>query len=93
MAERKRLHLGNLNPIYARKLNKLDVHQVKGRWNLSRDGEGGNACWHKSQERGGMSVPTVEGEGVAQGDRDVQQGRHCRTWQPYVSRSIKTGAR
>ena len=37
VAERKRLDLGNLNPIYERELNKLDVHQVKGRWNVCRD--------------------------------------------------------
>ena len=41
MAEIKRLDLGNLNPIYERKLNKTDVHQVKGRWNVCRDGKGG----------------------------------------------------
>jgi hypothetical protein len=27
VAERKRLNLGNLNPIYERELTKLDVHQ------------------------------------------------------------------
>ena len=27
MAERRRLNLGNLNPIYERELNKLDVRQ------------------------------------------------------------------
>ena len=37
----KRLNLGDLNPIYERELNKLDVCQVKGRRNVSRDGEGG----------------------------------------------------
>ena len=41
MAERKKMDLGNLNRIYERELNQLDVHQVKGRWNVSRDGEGG----------------------------------------------------
>ena len=41
MAEIKRLNLGNLNPIYKMELNKLDVRQVKGRRNVSRDGEGG----------------------------------------------------
>jgi hypothetical protein len=47
VAERKRLDLGNLNPIYERELNKLDVHQVKGRWNVSKDGEGAKGCRHK----------------------------------------------
>ena len=41
MVKIKRLNLGNLNPIYERELIKLDVHQVKGRRNVSRDGEGG----------------------------------------------------
>ena len=47
MAEIKILNLGNLSPIYGRELNKLDVHQVKGRWNVSRDGKGGKGCRHK----------------------------------------------
>ena len=47
MAEKKRLDLGNLNPIYERVLNKPDVYQVKGRWNGSRDGEGGKGCRQK----------------------------------------------
>ena len=42
---------------------KLDVHRVKGRWNVCRDGEGGKGCRHKYPERGEMRVPTVEGEG------------------------------
>ena len=46
MAKIKRLDLGNLNPIYEREVNKLDVLQVKGRWNVSRDGEGCNGCRH-----------------------------------------------
>jgi hypothetical protein len=43
VAERKRLDLGNLNPIYERVLNKLklDVHEKKERWNVFKDGEGG----------------------------------------------------
>ena len=52
VAEIKTLDLGNLNPIYERELNKLDVHQVKGRWNVSRDGEGGKGCRHKYPKRG-----------------------------------------
>ena len=40
MAEIKNLDLGNLNPIYDRELNKTDVHKMKGRWNVSKDGEG-----------------------------------------------------
>ena len=32
--------IGNLNHIYERELNKPDVHQMKGRWNVSMDGEG-----------------------------------------------------
>ena len=39
MTERKRLDLGNSNPIYEKELIKLDVHQVKGRWNVSRTGK------------------------------------------------------
>ena len=35
MAEIKRLDLGNLNTTYERELKKPDVHQMKGRWNLS----------------------------------------------------------
>ena len=58
MAEMKRLDLGNLNPIL--ELNKLDVHQVKWRWNVCRDGEGGKGCRHKYSERGEVRVPTVE---------------------------------
>ena len=52
MAEIKRLDLCNLKPIYERELNKLDVHQVKGKRNVSRDGEGGKGCRHKYPERG-----------------------------------------
>ena len=44
MAEGKSLNLGNLNPICERELTKLDVHQVKGRKNVCRDGEGGKGC-------------------------------------------------
>ena len=51
-------------------LNKLDVLQAKGRRNVSRDGEGGKGCRHKYPERGEMRVPTVEGEGGAQGERE-----------------------
>ena len=47
VAEIKRLNLGNLNPIYEMELNKLDVRQVKGRRNVSRDGEGCKGCRHK----------------------------------------------
>jgi hypothetical protein len=47
--------LGNLNRIYKRELNKLDVHRGKGRWkldvhrgkgrwNVSKDGEGRKGC-------------------------------------------------
>ena len=35
VAEIKGLDLGNLNPIYERGLTQLDVHQEKGRWNVS----------------------------------------------------------
>ena len=38
VAEIRRLNLGNLNPIYERELDKLDVHQVKGRRKVSRTG-------------------------------------------------------
>ena len=44
MAERKRLNLGNLNPIYERELTKLDIHQEEGRWNVCKDGEGRKGC-------------------------------------------------
>ena len=37
-----------------------------------RDGEGGKGCRHKHPERGEVRVPTVEGEGGAQGERDVR---------------------
>ena len=63
VAERKRLDLGNLNPIYERELTKLDVRQVKGRWNVSRCGEGGKGCRQKYPEKDEMHEPTVEGEG------------------------------
>jgi hypothetical protein len=43
-AERKRLNLGKLNPIYERELTKLDVHQEEGRWNVSKDGAGRKRC-------------------------------------------------
>ena len=70
MAEIKRMNLGNLNPIYERELNELVVHQVKGRRNVWSKG-----CRHKYPERGEMRVPTVEGEGGAQGERDVRRLR------------------
>ena len=41
------MDLGNLNPIYEREIKKLDVHQVKGRWNVSKEGDGGKGCWHE----------------------------------------------
>ena len=69
----KRLNLGNVNAIYGRVRNKLVIHQVKGRRNVSRCGEGGKGCRHKYPERGEMRVPTVEGEGGAQGERDVRR--------------------
>ena len=47
VAERKRLNLGNLNPIYERELTKLDVHQGEGWWNVSKDGAGRRGCRHK----------------------------------------------
>ena len=47
VAERETLDLGNLNPIYERELNQLDVHQMKGRWNVSKDGVGRKGCRHK----------------------------------------------
>ena len=72
MAEIKRLNLGHLNPVFEMERNKPDVHQVKGRRNVnvSRDGEGGKGCRHRYPERGEMRVPTVEGEGGAQGERE-----------------------
>ena len=47
VAERKRLNLGNLNPIYERELTKLDVHQEEGRRNVSKDGAGRRGCRHR----------------------------------------------
>ena len=41
MAEMKRLDLSNLMPIYERELDKPNVHQMKGRWNVCKDWEGG----------------------------------------------------
>jgi hypothetical protein len=67
VAEIKRLDLGNLNPIYERELNKPDVHQMKGRWNVSKDGEGGKGCRHKEPEGGEVHEPTVGDEGGAAG--------------------------
>ena len=32
------MDLGNLNPIYEREPNKPDVCQMKGRWNVSKEG-------------------------------------------------------
>jgi len=61
-AEIKRLDVGKLNPIYERELNKPDVHQRKGRWNMSKVGEGGKRCRHKELEGG---EPTVGDEGGA----------------------------
>ena len=51
-AETNGLDLGNLNPIYARELNKPDVRQRKGRWNVSMDGEGRSGCRRKGEEDG-----------------------------------------
>ena len=84
-AEITRPNLGNLNPIYERKLDNLDVHQVKGRRKVSRDGEGGKGCWQKYPERGEMRVPTVEGQGGAQGERDVRRGDGVSETDGYVS--------
>jgi hypothetical protein len=47
LADRKRLNLGNLNPIYERELTKLEVHQGKGRWNVSKYGARRRGCRHK----------------------------------------------
>ena len=57
----KRFHLGNLNHIInERELNKPDVNQMKGRWNVSKSWEGGRECQHKEEE--GVE-PTVGDEG------------------------------
>ena len=62
VTEIMRHDLGNLSPIYERdsvktsynqnerELYKLDVHQVKRRRNVFRDGEGGKGCRHKYPE-------------------------------------------
>ena len=39
VSEITRSGLGNLKPICERELNKLGVHQRRGRWNVSKDGE------------------------------------------------------
>ena len=52
MGERKRLNLGNLNPIYERELTKLDVHQEEGRWSVSKDGAGRIGLWVDLGPRG-----------------------------------------
>ena len=52
--------------VYERELNKPDVHRMKGRWNVSMDGEGGTECRHKQREGG---EPTIGDEGGAQGER------------------------
>jgi hypothetical protein len=41
VAEIKRLGLDNLNHMYERELNKPDVHQMKGRWNVLKSRETG----------------------------------------------------
>ena len=92
VAEIKTLDLGNLIPIYERELNKLDVRQVNGSRNVSRNGEGGKGCRHKYPERDEMHVLTVEGKGGAQGERDVRRCFRNR-WKPCASRNIETGAR
>ena len=56
MAEMIRLDLGNINPIYERELNKPDVHQRRGRWNVSNFWEGGRGCLHKEEEGGESTV-------------------------------------
>ena len=66
----KRLDLGNLNPIYERELNKPNVHQMKGRWNVSNDGEGGAKDVGISNWRG--SSPLSETRGV----REVSAAGH-----------------
>ena len=70
VAERKRLDLGNLNPIYERVFYQLGVRQAKGRWNVSRDGQGGKGCRHKYPVKDEMHEATVEGEGGARGERE-----------------------
>jgi hypothetical protein len=56
VAEIKRMDLGNINPIYESELNKPDVHQMKGRWNVSKNGERGKQCWHKEPEGGEVHI-------------------------------------
>ena len=48
-AKIKGFDLGNLKPIYERVLNKPDVHQTKGMWNVSMGGEGGKGCRQSQQ--------------------------------------------
>ena len=71
VAERKRLNLGNLNPIYERELNKLDVHQVKGM--CLRTGRGakdvGISNRRGARARGVREVSaTCDSNGVAEAD-------------------------
>ena len=77
---KKELDLGNLNPIYERELNvlnKLDVRQAKGRWNVSRDGEGGKGCRHEYPVKDEMHKATVEGEEGARGYRQRAPTQRC----------------
>ena len=46
--EIKRFGSGYPKTLYERELNKPDVHQRKGRWNVSKDGKGGKGCRHIS---------------------------------------------
>ena len=62
------MDLGNLNPIYERDRNKLDVRQVKGRWDVSRGGEGGKGCRHKFPVKDEMHEPAVKGKGDTRGE-------------------------
>ena len=50
---------------------------------MSKYGEGGKGCRHQYPEEDEKHEPTVEGEGVAQGEHDVRQRRRCISrWRP-----------
>ena len=69
MAEIKGLDLGNLNPIYERGLTQLDVHQEKGRWNVSKDGAGRKGCQHKDPDWGEIHEPCALSDAHPQSSR------------------------
>ena len=92
-AEVKKLYLGNLNPIYERELDKLDVHQVRGRRNVLETGREAKDVGMSigRGERCACPLSVSRGRG---GELDARRRRRFRNrWQPCASRNIGTGAR